>query len=241
MTYYAGVDTDVFPGDDRLGWLKSNTNLSWCAYYLAPAPSHGDTSWMGRRPALCSQGWNLVPVFVGQQTTGPGSHEVDASHGQADGAQAASLAQAEQFPPGSTIFLDWEDGSSPPPESLAYIGAWILAVAEGGFQPGLYCSHVIAAQMAAHAATLVPAPQLRIWVWRVGSTAPHVYAGDICRLAPANPAQSGYPAALLWQFEQNCELSLPGSPCDGMEVDLSWSAESDPAAAASSAASVRGQ
>ncbi|RQP21902.1 glycoside hydrolase domain-containing protein [Piscinibacter terrae] len=239
MTYYAGVDTDIFPGDERLDWLKANTNLSWCAYYLAPAPSHADTSWMGRRPALCGQGWNLVPVYVGQQTTGPGSHEVDASHGQADGAQAASLAQAEQFPPRSAIFLDWEDGSSPQPGSLAYIGAWVQAVIEGGFQPGLYCSHARAAEMAAYAATLDPAPQLRIWVWRVSTSTPHVYAGDIRQLAPADPAESGYPSAVLWQFEQDCELSLPGSPCDGMEVDLSWSAAADPASAIDSAVQQR--
>lgn len=60
MTFYAGFDTDIFPGQLQLDWLKSNTNLSWCGYYLAPAPNHPDDSWMGNRQALIEQGWGAA-------------------------------------------------------------------------------------------------------------------------------------------------------------------------------------
>src|ERR1700691_4592878 len=67
-------DRSDYPGDDVMTWLRAHTNLQWCGYYFAPAPSHGDTSWMARRSALVAAGWGIAPIYVGQQITGPGSH-----------------------------------------------------------------------------------------------------------------------------------------------------------------------
>ncbi|MGC7488296.1 hypothetical protein QT607_07700 [Xanthomonas citri pv. citri] len=41
----------------------------------------------------------------------------------------------------------------------------------------------------------------------------------------------GYSQAMLWQYEQDAVLSLPGTPCDGLEVDLSYSSLADPSSA----------
>jgi len=84
MAGLAGFDTAFYPGDSQMAWLKANTNLVWCGYYLAPAPSHRDTSWMGTRATLLAQGWGIAPVYLGQQTTGPGSHNVSPAQGPAD-------------------------------------------------------------------------------------------------------------------------------------------------------------
>ncbi len=27
-----------------MAWLRANTNLVWCGYYLGPAPSHASTA-----------------------------------------------------------------------------------------------------------------------------------------------------------------------------------------------------
>src|SRR5579875_3277028 len=85
MPGFAGFDRTAFPGRAEMGWLRKNTNLTWCGYYLAPAPSHGDTGWMGNRAVLAGQGWGIAPVYVGQQVTGPGSHDSSLATGQADG------------------------------------------------------------------------------------------------------------------------------------------------------------
>ena len=61
MPNYAGFDTDIFPCMEQMAWLKAHTNFSWCGYYLAPAPSHPDPSWMGQRQALLTQGLRILP------------------------------------------------------------------------------------------------------------------------------------------------------------------------------------
>jgi hypothetical protein len=74
MPGYAGFDTSEFPGLDEMAWLKHNTNLTWCGLYLGPAPSHGSTSWMGRRTALQAAGTFIYldlengPPFQSPQT-----------------------------------------------------------------------------------------------------------------------------------------------------------------------------
>ncbi len=230
MTNCAGFDTDIYPGLAQLAWLKANTDLSWCGYYLAPAPSHDDTSWAGQRQALQAQGWGMAPIFVGQQTAGPGSHNAVGPQGATDGALAAALARNEGFPPQSYIFLDWEDGTSPSQDAQAYVSAWVDAVAKNGYEPGIYCSHELAPGMAALTGQLNPAPALRIWAWRVGTVAVHPYEGSIERFPDSDPADCGYAPAVIWQCQQNCELSLPGAPITSMQVDLSCSNVADPSA-----------
>ena len=36
MTGQAGFDRSEYPGDAEMKWLKANTNLKWCGYYLVP-------------------------------------------------------------------------------------------------------------------------------------------------------------------------------------------------------------
>ena len=74
MPGFAGFDRSDYPGDQVMSWLKANTNLVWCGYYLGPSPSHAGTTWMTRRAALAAAGWGVAPIYVGQQITGPGSH-----------------------------------------------------------------------------------------------------------------------------------------------------------------------
>jgi hypothetical protein len=52
MTFFVGFDCLAYPGTDEMTWLKANTNLGWCGFYLAPAPSHSDSSWIDCRSNL---------------------------------------------------------------------------------------------------------------------------------------------------------------------------------------------
>src|SRR5690242_8977257 len=99
MTNFAGFDRSTYPGDGQMTWLKQNTNLAWCGFYLAPAPSHANQSWMTKCAFLKGLGWGLAPIYVGQQTqTSHGSHNLTAAQGTADAQNAAMLAQQAGFP-----------------------------------------------------------------------------------------------------------------------------------------------
>jgi hypothetical protein len=239
MTYYAGFDTEFIPTPAQLDWLKTSTNLSWCGYYLAPAPNQHHISWMGNRQALINQGWGLLPIYVGQQTTaGARSHNAVASQGRTDGAQAVQLASSEGFPPNSNIFLDWEDGTNPVPAAAqGYLCAWSTAVAESRYQPGIYCSHHLAASMEALMNTLNPPLAVPIWAWKVPTTSAPPYAGPLTAMPTGeppvpSPGECGYPQAFAWQCQQDCILPFPGAqPDDPLMVDLSTCNVADPSAA----------
>jgi Rv2525c-like, glycoside hydrolase-like domain len=217
----AGFDIGDYPGDACMAWLKGNTNLVWCGYYLGPAPSHPDTSWMTRRPALAAAGWGIAPIYVGEQVIPPGSEHPSAAKGQIDGADAAQLLTSDGFAPGSCVYLDLEDGSLPAMLS-DYTKAWITAVATGGFQPGVYCSHVIAAAVGAMQ------PNLPVWAFKVAATAIHPVAGPPFR--EDDPAGSGFAPAVAWQLDQNGTIGVPPAPGGKLQIDLSSASTADPGA-----------
>jgi hypothetical protein len=218
MAGFAGFDTDVYPGDAVMTWLQANTNLVWCGYYLGGAPSHDDTSWMGKQAALTAAGWGIAPVYLGQQVIGPGSHNPSQAQGAIDGAQAAAMMASEGFPAGSCVYLDIENGPPLTPAQQQYVPAWCAAVQAAGYLPGVYCSHVLANNVAA----LVPG--CRIWAFKVATTT----AGPVA--APYrtdDPSGSGYPAAAAWQLIQNGILTLQAGT---LQADLSSALTNNPSA-----------
>ena len=222
MPGFPGFDASDFPGAAEMAWLKANTNLTWCGYYLGPTPSHGSASWMGTRGNLQQAGWGIAPVYVGQQLSGPGSHLVTGGQGAIDGTHAASLMNAEGFPAGSCVYLDLEDG---PPfifPRTDYVDAWVNAVQAGGFQPGVYCSH----GFAGYVHDLCPSS--RLWVFKVDTAQEHAFPG--VNFPDLHPAGSGYPGAYIWQLGQNCRLSLSGAPRNSLLVDLDSATTGDPGA-----------
>lgn len=213
----AGFDVSQYPTDEVMTALITTTNLCFTGYYLAPAPSHHDTGWMGKRAWLEGQGWGFAPVYVGQQVTGPGSHIVTQTQGTIDGEQAAALMAQEGFPAGSTVFLDIENGPPMNAAQEAYIAAWADAVVSGGYVAGVYCSHLLAARIA----TL--AFGLRIWVFEVSAI-----GGTASFPFPTPPmADSGYPDAVCWQRADNVAITCQGH---SLTVDLDVANVKDPSA-----------
>jgi hypothetical protein len=222
MAAFAGFDTDIYPGDAQMAWLLANTNFVFCGYYLAPAPSHGDRSWMGNRAGLAAAGWGIAPVYLGQQVVGPGSHNPSAAQGTIDGTDAAAKMAGEDFAARSCVYLDLENGPPLPDVLGDYVGAWCDAVAAGGYQPGVYCSHAIAASVVALTANI------RIWAFKVPTIAPNSVPGT--EFPTPDPSGSGFAAATMWQRGQNCQLSLQGAPMPAMTVDLNVATTADPGA-----------
>lgn len=214
---YAGFDRADCPEISFMAKLKAETNLVWCGFYL-PAPSQAGTTWRGKRAVLAAQGWGFAPVYVGQQVVGPGSHLVNAEQGTIDGAHACAAMSAEGFPQKSWVYLDLENG---PPLGAAqrdYLAAWVDAVEVNGYCAGVYCSFMLAEQVAALR------PSARIWVFHVRTVSPHIVGGTT--FASPDPAQSGFPGAVLWQHDDEARIM------GGLAVDLDSSSMRDPSAPA---------
>jgi hypothetical protein len=223
MTAFAGFDSSAYPGDAVMRWLRAKTNLVWCGYYFGKTPSHPGTSWMGKRALLKGLNWGIAPLYVGQQTIGPGSQHTDGAHGAVDGKDAARFMSHEGFDSGSVVYLDLENGLPFPQKQKDYVKAWCGAVQQAGFTSGVYCSHTFAAQVA----TLVPAALL--WAFKVPSTVVHKVPGP--HYPDPSPAGSGYPGAFIWQLDQQCLIDASGAPSGTLEVDLDSASTPNPSIA----------
>jgi hypothetical protein len=215
---YAGFDISGFPGTATMATIKATTNFEWCGFYLGPAPSHKDGGWMPHRAELQSQGWGLAPVYVGQETIGPGSHTVTKAQGTIDGKNAADLLRSAGFPPNTFGYLDLENGMPFPSNQQDYVAAWVKAIEDDGtFKPGVYCSHTLADQV--H--HLVPSA--RLWVFKVPTVNPHHIPGP--PFPSPDPSGSGFAGAHIWQLDQKGTATLAGT---SMGIDLDSALTADP-------------
>ena len=219
MTGFAGFDRSDYPGPAVMKWLLDNTNLKWAGFYLAPAPSHQNTSWMDADDADF-EGWGFAPVYLGQETIGPGSHRVTAAQGAIDGADAAALMTKAAFDSGSVVYLDLENGPPLTTAQREYVGAWCDAVTAAGFAPGVYCSFLFAG------AIKTLRPKARIWAFHVRTTAEHAVPG--ATFPTPDPASSGFAGADLWQHDDEAIIPCAAAPYGMLVVDLNRANSADP-------------
>ena len=225
MPIFLGFDRSAYPGDHVMQLLRTAAEIDFTGFYLAPAPSHGDTSWMNKRDFLVGLGFGFAPVYVGQQQppaaghSNPGSHNITAAQGTADGANAAALATQAGFPANSVIYLDIETGDAPVPGALAYYRAWVQSVIDNGFKPGIYCSHVVAPAYLGADDRAVP------WVFQLAAM-----GGQFTPPLPRkDPSHSHFPAAKVLQHAQNAKLTVSGTVVNPADLDTALMA--DPSAA----------
>ena len=216
---FAGFDSLAYPGDDVMAWLKSNTNLTFVGFYLAPAPSRPSSAWMPKRSTVVNQGWGLAPVYVGQQeATQPGSHDLTAEQGKIDGLDAAKLMRAAGFPDGSTVYLDCEAGGPASVAAADYIKAWGRALnSVGSFAAGIYCSHTTVPSL------LQILPPLAVWTWNLVDLTP-----TSPQFPVKSPGDSGVMRACVWQYAQNTTIEFAGSAVPSLKLDLDCAAVPDP-------------
>lgn len=237
MAFFAGFDAAVYPGDASMAWLKAHSNLSWCGYYLSPAPNlyPPANSWRGRRAALAGH-WGFAPVYVGQQVRHGASAVsaiLDYRQGCIDALEAVDDAIRDGFPPGTCLFLDWEDGGPLSSESRDYAGGWLRTVKSRGYAPGLYCSWRLADDFAQMIAAMNAGLKVRFWCWAVSSTAEHPLAVPLTALPRLDPAGCGYDKARMWQREQNAWFDTPAdAPQPGQRIfaDFNCALWDDPSA-----------
>ena len=210
---FLGLDTDQYPGDAMMARLRQRFAVT--GFYLAPAPSHGDTGWMTRLQYLQGLRYGFLPVYVGQELVGPGRHNVTAGQGVIDGADAARLARLAGFMAGSCIYLDLENGPPFTPAEAEYVKAFADTLRTNGYAIGIYGSHLYAAALRA----LVP--EARIWTVHTATVDRHVRSSA---LITAPDPTSIYSQAIACQFD----LSVLLSDFGGLEVDLNSTTIADP-------------
>jgi hypothetical protein len=210
-------------------WLKRNTNLTWCGYYLAPAPSHPSTSWMTNRAKLAANGWGFAPIFVGRQVTGPGALSPSAASGTADGNSAAALMSAEGFAAGSVVYLDIENGPPLTGPQQDYVANWCDTINANGFGAGVYCSYLLALSIHMIRSTC------RVWAFNVATTQSHPVPVPF---PDPHPSGCGYIGAYAWQLGQNCLINVRLANFQTLDVDLSAAIVVDPSAPDSTMPSV---
>jgi len=202
---YLGFDRNDYPGDDALPSLRRT--FSFTSYWLGPPPGEKQSSWLGKRALLQSQGFGFALLFNGRESrrlrTSADAHQ----RGLMDAQSAAKAAESEGFAKGAVIFLDIEEGGRLPGTYHQYLQAWSDGLAKAGYRAGVYCSampvneghgvHITTAQdIQAH----VTSPVLVYWVY---NDACPPASGCALPPNPPPPAQSGFPGATIWQYAQS--------------------------------------
>jgi hypothetical protein len=188
-----GFDTAFYPGEAQMQAWKQLSPYGFVGYYLA-SPAHPNASWMGKREALLTMGWDTVAIYVGRQAQGPGSSVApDAAGGREHGADALAKMQSEGFPAGSAVYLDVEPMDQIPANMIDYVNAWLSEFAGKDYLPAIYCHMRNAVELKAK--TAPASADLQFWVTGSGTDfTPGV----------SEPTDSGIPFATMWQgaFDQ---------------------------------------
>jgi hypothetical protein len=216
MPSFPGFDTSGYPGDATMSKWKASSPYSFAAYYIK-APCHHNAGWMGKRATLAGMGWNLLPVYVGQQVVGASgcsNNVLTAAQGQIDAADAAGKLTGDGFDAGSYVFLDIERCEIFPAAMGDYLTAWVVNLVAAGFNPGVYCHKHNAADVRAK----VP-DGTRFWI--VGGV-----TADF-NIATSKPADSGIAFADLWQCPQSVSRTFGG---ETILIDEDVSLLADPSA-----------
>jgi len=202
---HLGFDRNEYPGDEALPFLRKT--FSFTSYWLGAPPGEKRSTWQGKRALLASQGFGFLVLFNGRESRQLKSASYARQIGFKDADSAVNAARGEGFPEGTVIFLDIEEGGRLPGNYHEYVSAWVETLKIAGFRAGVYCSAMpvdegggttisTAQDIQAHIAS----PGLVYWVYN--DACPPSPGCAFSTDAPA-PAQSGFPAATIWQYAQS--------------------------------------
>jgi len=202
---YLGFDLNLYPGDDALRVLRKT--FSFASYWLGPPPGEKRSTWVGKRALLQEQGFGFVVLFNGRESRNLKSASDARQKGTLDGENAAKLARQDGFPSGTIIFLDIEEGGRLSAAYHDYVKAWIDALAKANFRAGVYCSAMPVDEGGGVSITTAMDLQNHLgWrklVFWVYNDACPPSPGCVFLQNPPSLAQSGIPAAIIWQYAQS--------------------------------------
>lgn len=212
MSNYWGFDVSYYPGNAAMNaWFNK---YKFTGFYLAPAPTHTDTSWMNKKNYLDSIGYGYLPIYCGRQE---GSSNLTTAIGKSDAHAAANLASTAGFPSNSYIYLDIEEGGLLSSNFINYIVGWVSEIENHtNYSAGIYCSY---SQTADQILNATGGYAVRFWVYHIDTT---ITPGSGSAPSPSN---SGISYARAWQFRQNYSQTVGGYT---ISADYNTSMYSDP-------------
>jgi len=202
---YLGFDRNAYPGDANLKTLRQT--FSFAGYWLNRPPSARTNTWIGKRKAIEDAGFGFLVLFNGRLYDDLKTVARAKTLGQSDAQAAVAAARREQFPEGTVIFLDQEQGGRMLAAQKAYIYTWVDGITRASFKAGVYCSGIAAPED--DGGSIVTADDIRqnaggrkIMFWVTDDACPPA-PGCAFPRKPPDPAESGIPYADVWQFAQS--------------------------------------
>ena len=202
---YLGFDLNQYPGDSALPILRKT--FSFTSYWIGPPPGEKQSTWLGKRELLRSQGFGFVVLYNGPASRTLKTASSARIKGEADAGRAAKLAEQEGFNRGTTLFLDIEEGGRLPMNYHEYVAAWSEGLKRVGYRAGLYCSAMPVSE--GKGVTITTAQDIQdhaasaeIVFWIYNDSCPPSPGCTFPATAPS-PAQSGFVAAAVWQYAQS--------------------------------------
>jgi Domain of unknown function (DUF1906) len=204
-TTYLGFDLNQYPGDSALPVLCKT--FSFTSYWIGPPPGEKQSTWLGKRELLRSQGFGFVVLFNGPESRTLKTASSARIKGATDAEQAAKLAEQEGFNRGTTLFLDIEEGGRLPMNYHEYVKAWSQGLKRAGYRAGVYCSAMpvnegkgVSITTAQGIQDHVGSAEIVFWVY---NDACPPSPGCTFPAAAPSPAQSGFANAAVWQYAQS--------------------------------------
>lgn len=226
---YFGFDRNDYPGDDSLPVFRNS--FAFVGYWLGPPPGEKQSTWLGKRRLLESQGFGFVLLLNGKATREIKTPQDAQRNATAQAQQAAKLADQEGFSRGTVIFLDIEEGGRLPPPYQQYLQNWADELVRAGYRPGVYCSGIpvdepggvritTAEDIRAH----IGSRQITYWVF---NDACPPSPGGILPAAAPQPANSGISFAAIWQYLRSPRQKEISARCPEYAPDGNYYAPGD--------------
>lgn len=189
---HLGFERPGYPGYAVMRSLMTSTPLSFAAVPLTDRP------WTAAVPALRDIDCGFAPFYAGEQAK--------PAMARAGAVEAAGLARQAGIDPSSVLYLDIAATGRLRQAHFDYVAGWIAGIGQDtAYWPGIRCSHLLTAAQLNEAFDDIPT-----WIFNAPSAGRCIV--DPGAASPPRPANSGYPAALLWQYR----ASNPGP------LDLVW-------------------
>jgi Domain of unknown function (DUF1906). len=207
---HLGFDRNLYPGDAVLPALRQH--FAFSGYWLNNPPGETANTWRGKRDTLLRNGFGFLVLFNGRldaeilKANRRGTTPETLGH--QDATAAVASAQREQFPAGTIIFLDQEEGGRLLDEQAAYLFAFTEAVAASAYKPGVYLSGQPVEDDPGKTLTTAQDVREKIAAKHLHPVALFVYQDTCppsngCTLTPPPITTAGTPDVAVWQYAQS--------------------------------------
>jgi len=207
---HLGFDRNLYPGDAVLPALRQH--FAFTGYWLNNPPGENANTWRGKRDTLLRNGFGFLVLFNGRLDAeilkAKRRGTTPETLGRQDATTAIAAAQREQFPAGTILFLDQEEGGRLLDEQAAYLFAFTEAVAASTYKPGVYLSGQPVEDDPGKTITTAQDVREKIAAKHLHPVALFIYQDTCppssgCTLTPSPVTAAGTSDVAVWQYAQS--------------------------------------